>query len=157
MTIKQDPSLDSHPALTDSVQFRFAPFSREGAICQVRIFWPASKQSPVVVITELPENKGMSVTNAIAQIIPELEKAFELPAGTVFVEHYPDRRPVGSKDGTLEESFDEVQLMDGEDGQVRPQWRRLDKEKFFRVLGTAPSEESAPDRPYFDASEWEDE
>ena len=156
MTIKYDPRLDSHPALTDSVDYRFTPYAKQEAICHVRIYRPGGSP-PVVVITDLPGNEGVSVTNAIEQIVPELEKVFELPTKTMWVEHYPDRRPVGSKDGTLEESFDEVQLMDGEDGQVRPQWRRLDKEKFFRVLDAAPSEEPAPDRPYFDASEWEDE
>lgn len=127
---KYDPKLDQHPSLTDKVEFRYVPFARRAAegICCVRIFRQINRP-PVVVITELPENKGCSVTNAIEQIIPELEKAFELPAGTVWVEHYTDRG-----DGA-EETFDLVTLREDEHHPgLHPVWKRLEREAFFRLL-----------------------
>ncbi|MBX3048422.1 MAG: hypothetical protein KIT46_04585 [Anaerolineales bacterium] len=124
--------LDGHPALTDNLRYRYASTwsGKADAVCQVRIFAPAGKPS-VVVVSELAENTGTSVTNACERLVAELQKAFELPADTVWVEHWrEDGRMPRSAWGTGE-SFDVIELL-GLPGVRR--WRRLSPEKMAALL-----------------------
>ena len=46
----------------------------------------------VVVLTELPDNPGMSVTNAAEEIASQVRREFGLdPDQTRWIEHYPER------------------------------------------------------------------
>jgi len=57
----------------------------------VTIFRPENNW-PVVVVTELPVNPGMSVTNAISWLLPRIAKQYGLdPEAVTWVEHYPKR------------------------------------------------------------------
>ncbi len=74
--------------------------------CRVRIYLPdeegeALGDAPVVVISELPDNPGTSVTNAIEQIAAEVMHAHALGRVPVFVEHYPPEA-VGGRDETFD-------------------------------------------------------
>ncbi len=55
-----------------------------GGRCRVRIYLPdegeAIGDAPVVVCSELPDNRGMSVTNAAERIAAEVIKRHKLPA-----------------------------------------------------------------------------
>ncbi len=64
-----------------------------GGRCRVRIYEPedASRDSHVVILTELRDNPGMSVTNAAEEIAASVLLSFALPTTrTVFIEHYED-------------------------------------------------------------------
>ena len=51
-----------------------------GGRCRVRIYLPEEVgDAPVVVCSELPENRGMSVTNAAERIAAEVIKKHKLP------------------------------------------------------------------------------
>ena len=51
-----------------------------GGRCRVRIYLPDERgDAPVVVCSELPENRGMSVTNAAERIAAEVLKRHGLP------------------------------------------------------------------------------
>ncbi len=68
------------------------------AVCGVEI------SNRIVVITELPENRGMSVTNCCEFLAAYVANSFNVdPNKVVWVEHYPER------DG-LDETFDLVEL-----------------------------------------------
>ena len=76
--------------------------------CRVRIYLPdeegeALGGAPVVVVSELPDNPGTSVTNAIEQIAAEVMYAhcFAMGRAPVFVEHYPPR-VTGGRDETFD-------------------------------------------------------
>jgi hypothetical protein len=59
--------------------------------------------APVVIVSELPDNPGTSVTNAIEQIAAEVMDAhrFAMGRAPVFVEHYPPRA-TGGRDETFD-------------------------------------------------------
>jgi hypothetical protein len=62
-----------------------------GGRCRIRIFLPEDERdAPVVVCTELPNNPGMSITNAAEQIAAEVIKGHRLPTPLVWIEHYED-------------------------------------------------------------------
>jgi hypothetical protein len=78
--------------------------------CRVRLYWPgvaepgeAFGDAPVVIVSELPDNPGTSITNAIEQIAAEVMDAHLLAMGRapVFVEHYPPRA-TGGRDETFD-------------------------------------------------------
>ena len=78
-----------------------------GGSCRVRIYLPdeedeAIGDAPVVICSELPTNKGMSVTNAAERIAAEVIKYQKLPT-PVWIEH----RLLETVHGT-EESFAQV-------------------------------------------------
>ncbi len=51
-----------------------------GGRCRVRIYLPdEERDAPVVVCSELPDNRGMSVTNAAERIAAEVIKRHGLP------------------------------------------------------------------------------
>jgi hypothetical protein len=80
--------------------------------CRARLYLPGAAESgetlgdaPVVIVSELPDNPGTSVTNAVEQIAAEVIDAHALALGRVpvFVEHYPPEATGGK-----EETFDLV-------------------------------------------------
>ena len=99
--------------------------------CRVRFF---DKQPQVVILTEL-KGHGMSVTNSVEYIIPQLEKFLLLEKGIliqtncIYIEHY-DQNSYHTPSN--QESFDRVILLDN-----RPGWNSLKREEVFLLL--APS------------------
>lgn len=80
--------------------------------CRVRLYLPDAvepgetlEDAPVVIVSELPNNPGTSVTNAIEKIAAEVMDAHRSSVGRapVFVEHYP---PIVT--GGRDETFDLV-------------------------------------------------
>lgn len=134
-----DPRLDVHVALRELITYWYsAPWGsrpKADSCCLVRMFAPAGRQ-PVVVLTELPENQGMSVTNAFEFLAADIKQLFALPEDTVWVEHYTDRREGGS-DESLAENFALVSFEGGPDvyGRFgRPVWKHLEREDLFGML-----------------------
>ncbi len=96
------------------------------AKCRVRIYPP-----PVVVVTELPDNPGMSVTNYAEELATLILQEHGLDAlRTVWIEHYPawaeEDRP---------ETFDLVRFTWDGERYTRPEWRRLMLEEVERLTG----------------------
>ena len=100
--------------------------------CRVRFF---NLQPQVIVLTEL-KGGGMSVTNSVEHIIPQLErfllieKTIAVQCDCVFIEHYDENSYYAPEDN--EETFDRVFLLDN-----RPGWRRLTKNEVFLFLTKA--------------------
>ncbi len=101
------------------------------------------RDAPVVVCTELPNNPGMSVTNAAERIAAEVIVGHRLPTPLVWIEHYEE----GSR-GTPEDraTFDLV-LFSGYEvsealraGERRkeigaPTWKALDRATVETLVG----------------------
>ncbi len=117
--------------------------------CRVRLYLPdeeglALGDSPVVVVSELPDNPGTSITNAIEQIAAEVMDAhgFALGRVPVFVEHYPPEAT-----GGRDETFDLVVFGHHEVRQIMrggiwrkeigpPTWKPLERRAVEVLVGT---------------------
>ena len=108
--------------------------------CCLRLYLPDEEDktlddAPVVIVSELPDNPGTSVTNAIEQIAAEVMDAHTLALERVpvFVEHYPPEAT-----GRGEETFDLVVFSHHEVREIvrggvwrkeigSPLWKPLDR------------------------------
>jgi hypothetical protein len=74
------------------------------AHCRVQIYLPDdTRDDPVVICSELPNNPGGSITNSAEVIAAGVIRANELPTPLVWIEHWPKE----SSDGG-EETFELV-------------------------------------------------
>lgn len=111
--------------LTDTLHEYIAPGHTIVSRCRLRIYVQTGRK--VVVLTEIAENRGMSITNASDHLATEICLHYDLnPDNTIWIEHYtPDSYAGRGKD----ESFDLVRF--GWDTSKRiatahdPDWRRL--------------------------------
>lgn len=106
------------------------------AHCGLRLL-TAPTGDNVVIATELPDNPGMSITNAAEEVAAAVCRDFGLePERLVWIEHYPERL-TGDNYGHRTEpaSFDAVTFT--WDGQQfsDPQWRRLAPEELAFLTG----------------------
>jgi hypothetical protein len=61
------------------------------ARCRVRIYLPDdTRDAPVVICSELPNNPGGSITNSAEVIAAGVIQANELPTPLVWIEHWPE-------------------------------------------------------------------
>lgn len=83
------------------------PYAGSEARCRVRIYTAGRDRQSTVVISELADNPGMSVTNASETIATSLRGHYDLdPKTTTWIEHLPPAawREQGRKD----EQFDQI-------------------------------------------------
>ena len=92
------------------------------ARCRVRIL--CNK----VIATELPDNPGMSITNAAASIAMQVCQYYEIPLDRlIWIEHYP-------KEPNHEETYDLVHFISVDGFLSMDRWQRLsinEAEQFF--------------------------
>lgn len=105
----------------DTIHRYKPPGSGIEARCRVQVH--RHEGQTVAIVTELPDNPGMSVTNAAEWLLPALAEQYGLPDGTVWIEHY--ERLHGEPD-----TYDLVTLRGGS-----PSWRRLALEQVERLIG----------------------
>lgn len=114
--------------------------------CRVRLYMPGEEgesfgDAPVAIVSELANNPGTSVTNAIEQIAAEVMGAHTLTRVPVFVEHYPPEST-----GGREETFDLVVFAHDEVREVlrgsiwrkeigSPTWKPLDRRAVEVLVG----------------------
>ncbi len=66
--------------------------------CRVRIYLPEdTRDAPVVICSELPNNPGDSVTNSAEVIAAEVIRSHELPTPLVWIEHWPEETTEGQE------------------------------------------------------------
>ena len=63
----------------------------DGAKCRIRVYREAG-QDPVVICSQLPENKNTSVTNMAEYLAAEVIEEHGLATPLIWVEHYPEHR-----------------------------------------------------------------
>ena len=134
--------------LTEDYIHAFRGPSGVRSACRVRLYVPdeakpgeACGDAPVVIVSELANNPGTSVTNAIEQIAVEVADTFNPACAPVFVEHYPPESTGGS-----EETFDLVVFAHDEIWEVlrggiwreeigSPTWKSLDRRAVEGLVG----------------------
>jgi hypothetical protein len=144
------PEEESRP-LPKTADFRYPyrGYYDEGGICRVRLF-RAEERAPVIVVSQLDENKNTSITNMAEYLAAEIgarhfPHRFEQPEPFVWVEHY---RYPEEKDPVLRETWSRVRfdsytprlVMVG--GVVRtrlgtPRWVHLPARDVARLIGPA--------------------
>lgn len=96
---------------------------RQRALCQLQVL--RGENHTVVIVTELPDNPGTSVTNGAEELATKVVADLSLdPRCTRFIERYtPDSyERKNPHDG---ETFDEVTFRWKEKTASNPRWRRL--------------------------------
>jgi hypothetical protein len=69
-----------------------------GGRCRVRSYLPGEEQdAPVVICSELPNNRGTSVTYAAEQLAAEVICSHRLPTPLVWIEHWPKETTEGQE------------------------------------------------------------
>jgi hypothetical protein len=75
------------------------PPDARGGRCRVRNFLPEAEQdAPVVICSELPNNRGTSVTYAAKQLAAEVIRSHRLPTPLVWIEHWPKQAMDGREE-----------------------------------------------------------
>ena len=119
--------------------YEYGPKKRDAADrarCLVRI-WDTGMTS-VVVLTEPPDNPGLSVTNACKDIATRVVQDFGInPQRTRFIEHYPEEKMTHhGREQVRKETFDEIFFTWDRNGRAFvPMWKPLIKEEVKRLVG----------------------
>ena len=67
----------------------------DGGRCRIRIYQEEG-QNPVVICSQLPENKNTSVTNMVEYLVAEVIEEYGLATPMTWIEHYPEHeREIG--------------------------------------------------------------
>ncbi|NET55382.1 MAG: hypothetical protein F6K47_04095 [Symploca sp. SIO2E6] len=93
------------------------------AKCRVRV------NGNTVIASELPDNPGMSLTNAAEEVAMQVAGHYEIPLGELtWIEHYPE-------EPNHEESFDRVDFSFERGRLTKPRWKPITKEEAIGMLG----------------------
>src|SRR5262245_34761683 len=108
--------------------YEFTAATGVKAICGLCIL--RDDERMVAVLTELPDNTGMSVTNAAEEIATQVRRSFGLdPEQTRWIEHYPERQyQVHQRTLTEPATYDEIVFTWENYQATEPNWLRLSKE-----------------------------
>lgn len=69
------------------MKFKYVGLNNTDCICDVKI----NKEKKIVIMTEVEENEGASVTNSLKFLIPQIQKNFKInPKEYSFFEKYFD-------------------------------------------------------------------
>ena len=109
------------------------------ARCEVDIYKELGSYNRlvIVILTQIAENQGKSITNAFERIATEIVRQKRLnPHRVLWIEHYPDRNKGGGKNSILDESYSLVSL-DWVALKIAraPGWNHITREWLEQLLG----------------------
>lgn len=114
--------------MIDTVLHYRNPVLHTPARCGLRLL--QSDAGALVILTELPDNPGMSVTNASEEIASLVATRYDLdPASTTWIEHYPPRPGIDRA-----ETYDEITYTWTGRTASAPHWRRIAGETVERLI-----------------------
>ncbi len=115
-----------------------------GGRCRIRVYLPDEARDAVVVIcTELANNPGASVTNAVRRIAAEVIEKHQLPTPLVWIEHHPPATTDGRTEVFEMVLFDSYEVREARapylgDRAVEigsPTWKSLDRASVEVLVG----------------------
>lgn len=114
--------------------FNYKSFLGFSSICDVKIYQTETKV--IVIYTEIPENKGSSVTNATeiiaTNVFNKLQFKLDIkPESIIWIEHYPVR---GTDYASVPESFDIVRFVWDGVKYNNPNWTNSSKEEVEALI-----------------------
>lgn len=144
-------------------------FDREPhAVCWVRVFEEAG-QTPVIVMSELPQNRSTSVTNMAEHLAPELVRRhfphrFEEIPPAIFLEHYVEERTLHGRLGR-KATWDRLTYgswaprrvwLSGQERLVygEPAWESMPEHDVAALIGEEEMRAPAPEVPEQDNNPW---
>jgi len=96
--------------------------------CRLRVYQHGT--TTVLLVSEIPENPGTSITNRAEALATALVRQYAQGPDWVWIEHYPPQ-------GGLEERLHEVRFTWDERGRAsNPQWERISREAVVALIGT---------------------
>ena len=106
--------------------------------CRATVFLETRDRAGVIVVSEMDDNPGPSVTNSIEAICSALERVLCMPglAGYRLVEHYPPNSQRGP-------TYDLVDIVRSDRGFHSPSWKHLDVEAFEAMVPLDEGDEPA--------------
>ena len=112
----------------------FSSPHRHYLLCRVRIF-DRNPQPPVVILTELADNPGASVTNASEYIATELRQRHSLlrTAAPIWIEHYNGESYANGH--FAPDRFGRIDFTFARDTYRNPQWRPVSASELQEMLG----------------------
>ena len=114
-------------------RFEYVDINGRRAACVLNV-WESGGDRPIAMATELPDNPGMSITNAAEIVWRAVWEYLERPIdGMVMVEHYQTRPGHNSRE--VKDTFDLVTFR-GPGRFSGPEWRRLHKSELEVMLDT---------------------
>ncbi len=113
------------------------------AQCRVRIYLPDDiRDAPVVICSELPNNRGGSITNSAEVIAAGVIRANELPTPLVWIEHWPEESTDGGDETFELVVFSSYEIIERTPylGETRARiggatWKRLDRATVETLVG----------------------
>ena len=146
---KEEPRPEPVKVIDEEYRFKGMWDREPEAVCRLRLY-QRGEETPVLVISELPENESTSVTNMMEHLAPEAirdvrPERFEHLEPVVLIEHYPEiRDPRGQI--VHEETWDRVSFASWAPrkvwigGQERlsfgaPEWRSMPPEEVTALIG----------------------
>lgn len=145
------PQSENEPEETRLVideEYAYRGYYSDDGICRVRVY-SRGENPPVLLFSELPENKSTSITNMIETLTPEVARMFfphrfDYEDPFRVIEHYP-----GDPAGIRELRDDRYSLVEFADYKVRthwlggvqrikigqPTWTHLDKTQVEELVG----------------------
>lgn len=114
--------------LTDTIH-HYKPFDQFVAHCRLRIY--QHQEQYVAIVTELVDNKEISITSYWPELAYEIAEQHSLPlVKTLWIEHYPQAEYALA--GARGDTFDLLNL-----SNELPEWRRLTVEEVQQLIGEA--------------------
>ena len=102
----------------------------DDGFCRLRIY--GANVGTVIVLSELAENLGVSVTNASAALATEIARIYDLDPDTTFwIEHYG---AFSYKGGDCDETFDLVTFTWRNRTASNAEWQRLNSDQLHKLL-----------------------
>lgn len=140
-SIKRDknaPTKYPFELIVDNSEYRYGgSHHREESICRLRIYQTEDMEA-VVIFTELPDNPGMSVTNAAEILANSVSVDFEIYDDiTTWIEHYPDEyfEKYGREPHGYGETYDFILYECTDDGVCHnAHWQNTNKQEIEELL-----------------------
>lgn len=122
--------------LTDTIH-HYKPFEQFVAHCRLRIY--QHQEQVVVIVTEMVDNKEISITSYWPELAYEIAAHHSLPlVNTLWIEHYPQADYALA--GVRGDTFDLLDL-----SNELPEWRRLTVEEVQQLIGEALAQTGVPE------------
>lgn len=134
---------DTPRRLTCDYRYRYRGHWTDGGVCRVRVY-EAPGATPVLLVTELPENENTSVTNMAEYLAAELiarhfPHRFEDAEPVIWVEHYPQGRGQRETyDRVIFASYVPMPCFSSGVWRVRlgePMWRPIARDSIAHIVG----------------------
>jgi hypothetical protein len=115
--------------------YRRHPNEELEARCRIRMYRPDAG-TVVVIVTELLDNPGVSITNWAEYLATEIRKRYlRQGEALIWIEHYVERPSRYNSRETVQETFDRVLMRWNGVSYEEPEWKSFDRAGVERLIG----------------------